>query len=283
MSERTYSEDEMALLLERAAELQTRQARARERSNGLTLTELEAIAGEAGLDPALLRQAAEEMDRLGPSLLGKSTSTTATHIHVEQWVDGDLTPEASEEVVDELRRRFESASMAAASGMAAGTWGGAGTVEQVGRSLEWKHVSGYGIETSIRMRPRGERVHVRLSQRVGLAGDKIEGIFYGGVLAAVAGGVGLAALDSSLWGMLLFFIVAALAIPLVTYMDRNWRKKKHRQLDELGDRIAELIVENQTGAPVVDRAGVAESGLLTIDAEEREPEAGSTARRTRSR
>ena len=77
MSERTYSEDEMAALLERAAELQAHTARTNERSAGLTLTELEAIAEEAGLNPEHLRQAASEMERLGPSILGKSTSATA--------------------------------------------------------------------------------------------------------------------------------------------------------------------------------------------------------------
>ncbi len=54
-SNRRYSDEEVARLLERATQLQA-DARPIVPGSGLTLRELESIAGEVGLDPAALRQ-----------------------------------------------------------------------------------------------------------------------------------------------------------------------------------------------------------------------------------
>ncbi len=237
MAKRSYSEQETAALLERAAELQALSARTSEKT-GLTLDELEAIALEAGLNPEHLRQAAQEMETIGPALQSASTSTNATHIFVEQWVDGDLSPEAVEDVITELRHRFDS-------DLGAMMTYGQSSVEQYGRTVEWKHTSMSGIETRVQMRRRGERVHLRMGQRVGLAGNLTEGIFYGGILAALIGLVGAALADSGAMGIFVFLMAALVAIPGVTYLDSAWRKKKHRELQALGDRLAVMIAENQ--------------------------------------
>ncbi|WP_287131016.1 hypothetical protein, partial [Candidatus Cyanaurora vandensis] len=58
MSEdKVFSEQEVALILQRAAERQRAQGQ-----GGLTLPELERIAEEAGLNPALVRQVAAELE-----------------------------------------------------------------------------------------------------------------------------------------------------------------------------------------------------------------------------
>jgi tetrahydromethanopterin S-methyltransferase subunit F len=275
MSERTYSEDEMAALLERAAELQATAARANDRGNGLTLAELEAIAEEAGLQPAHLRQAAEEMDRVGPSLLGKNTSTTTTHIHVEQWVEGALTPEASEEVVAELRQRFDSDL---GSLMGSGIYG-SGTVEQVGRSLEWKHISALGIETRVHLRPRDEKVQVKLSQRVGLASTKVESIAYGMILAGILALILGAVLSSTDAGVFAFAAMLAAAIPSIGYADRKWRQKKHRELEALGDKVAELIAVHQgTGTKEAPVAATPATASVVLPGAEPEAETFTPAR-----
>ena len=108
MPDRIYTEQEVAALLERAAELQAQAARRNEHRPGLSLAELEDVAAEAGLDPSLLRQAAGELDEPGRPLLDRSAGTTATHVSVERRVPGTFTPEAWEDVVAELRHRFDT-------------------------------------------------------------------------------------------------------------------------------------------------------------------------------
>ena len=60
---RTYSEREVADIIERAAERQATADRTDDRP-GLTLDEIERIGAEAGLDPAALRAAANEADTI---------------------------------------------------------------------------------------------------------------------------------------------------------------------------------------------------------------------------
>jgi hypothetical protein len=58
---RRFSEKEVAHIIKRASELQQEEAPA-ESSSGMSLAELEQVAREAGLDPALVRRAATDLD-----------------------------------------------------------------------------------------------------------------------------------------------------------------------------------------------------------------------------
>lgn len=70
MTERRFSEEEFALVLRRATELQARgpgQGPAVERAEGLTLDEMKAIASEVGISPDLVERAATALRRGGVS------------------------------------------------------------------------------------------------------------------------------------------------------------------------------------------------------------------------
>jgi hypothetical protein len=56
--QRTYSDEEFALILRTAAELASRTEQPSFSSNGLTLTEMKSAAAQVGLDPALVERAA---------------------------------------------------------------------------------------------------------------------------------------------------------------------------------------------------------------------------------
>src|SRR5690606_14378349 len=86
VAKRTYSEQEVRDVLQRAAELQMHAARRVDNSVGLTLSELEQIAHESGLDPTFVRQAASEFDEPAHDLFSSSTGTTPTHVIIERWV-----------------------------------------------------------------------------------------------------------------------------------------------------------------------------------------------------
>ncbi len=61
--ERRYSENEFALILRKAFELQERQPGAglTDPADGLTLEDIKAVAGEVGLDPALVDRAVADL------------------------------------------------------------------------------------------------------------------------------------------------------------------------------------------------------------------------------
>lgn len=245
MSDRVFSEKEVAVILERAAELQALSARERDHRPGLTMAELESVAVDAGLDPQALRRAAAELDHPQSDLLRRNSGMTAAHVFVERRVNGTLTPEHWEDVVAELRHHFESdlASMMGMSGY------GVGTTEQIGRTLEWRHTSMSGIETKVMLRPRGEEIDVKLRQRVGWASPPAEGSSYAVILAILFGLFGGGLLDSVLIGAALFLLVLLAAVPLIIYADGSWRKKKLRELEKVADRVTSIVATPAPAAP----------------------------------
>jgi hypothetical protein len=86
MSDRVYTAEEVTALIERASELQAQTGSTGAPRGGLTLTELEGVAAEAGLDAALLGRAAQELNDPSRTLFASSTGASTTHIHVERWV-----------------------------------------------------------------------------------------------------------------------------------------------------------------------------------------------------
>jgi len=233
---RTYSEEEIAALLQRSAQLQADDARSEKKSQsaGLTLTELETIATESGLDPSYLHRAALEMEvsKGKPSMPKKSD----THIYVDRVFSGELTDEIWEEIVFELRRKYESSS----SDLYGSTLG-KGITEQIGRSREWRITSFSGVQTIVLFRPAKKGTRVELSQRVGVASTKVESILYGAFTAFFPALIALAATKSLAWGSAWLLALTALLIPVVYYLDTLWRNKKLRQLNETGDRLIEMM------------------------------------------
>ena len=244
MNERTYTEKEIAQMLERAAELQAHSSK-KINDSGLTLSELEAVAADAGLDPTFLRQAAQELNSPVRPLLNHGMDSNATHNFVERIVPVVASLDAIEDAVAELKHRFDSSH-----GDAMGSTFGNSSTEQIGRTVEWKHVSMSGVETRAMIRPRGNQTHVRLSQRVGLASNLTEGIVYGTLLAGLIGGISGAITDSGLTGLIVLLVAMVVAIPLIYFADKTWRAKKHRELDELADSVVSILQES----PVSEQA-----------------------------
>lgn len=237
-------------MLELASKLQAKAAKNADHRSGLTLSELETIAAEAGLDPIHLRQAATQLFDKNVAIAHGKPSTSASHNYVDQWVVAELTDESWEEVVSELRHRYDSdlgyMMGAGLDGSAAGAQGyGRGVESQVGRSREWKHMSMSGIETRVIVQPRGESLQVKLSQRVGWGGTTAESITYGLILSLFGAAIGGAVWEGMLPAIFTFIVAMAIFVPLIAYADKTWRKKKHRELQELGSRLGKILAVHQ--------------------------------------
>ena len=252
---RTYSEQEVADIIARAAERQAASARQPVRE-GLTLDEIERLGSDAGLDPADLRAAAAEVDA-GGRTLARQSSQTRTHVVVERWIDAPLSEAGWEDAVAEMQGTL-GADVGAAFGMRVGQQ------QQVGRAFEWSHTSGLGVQTTVTASPRGERTKLRLTQLVGLASPRVEGAMYGGVVGVVAALAALVAVGQTdapfLTALLVllatFAVVTAVAAPVTTALDRRWRVKKLDALGALADRIAPVLVA-PTSDPLSDAPALA--------------------------
>lgn len=163
VADRKFSDDEVARILARAAELQhDREAK----TTGLD--DIERAAAEAGIDPALVRAVASEMSSAAaptrPGFFGP------TGVSFEGVVDGVVRPEDYARLNDALQHAL-----------------GAPVVgSHLGTSLQWSHTNaqnGRAVQASVSM--RDGRITVRVSERLGAT--------MGGIYGGVGGGAGIGA------------------------------------------------------------------------------------------
>jgi hypothetical protein len=294
MPDRVFSEDEVKDIIRLASARQEEEAERREaREHGLTLADLEALGTEVGLDPKHLRAAADEV-QTGRRTAVQAETQTATHVIVEHWVDRPFSDAAWEDTVALLRSRF---------GVDMGMWygrGGEGRVERVGSAHEWVHMSQLGVETRVSASEREGRTRLILSQRVGQASPKMEGIMYGasfGLIAGVIGAIPIAEAFDSFWVFILailaiLLVTTLVAAPIITRIDKRWREKKQRGLRDLATDIEQtfeavsppIADATQAEPPVPVEAASVSAPRIDLDAlPEEEGGARATARnRTRS-
>lgn len=167
-----YSEDEVALILRRAAELQKQNPLPGD-SRSMSLDEIESAAAEAGLSRALVRRAATEIARPGPAARKPNGFLGApTQIVIERVIEGEFPIEEYDQLVEVIR--FSNP--------------GAGQVSTVGRSLNWTGMLGGSqavlmtVTISVRHGQTRVRAHLNLGNLAG-------GIF-GGIGGGVGGGLG---------------------------------------------------------------------------------------------
>lgn len=180
---RRYNENEVSRLLKRATELQKSRATSPDPS-GLTLAELEEVALEAGIDPGLLRRAAEELDTdtgplegWGPKLAGAPTRVL---------LERTLPFEAPESVFAQLVPTIQIAADSP------------GQASQVGRALTWHSQNPQNPRTlQVIVTVQTAQTLIRIEERYG----GLAGAIFGGVMGGVGGGVGMG-LGGALGGLL---------------------------------------------------------------------------------
>ena len=251
---RRFDDDEVSLILRRAGELQ--ESRQQGSDAGMSLADLEAVAREAGLDPALVRQAAAELPAPGqrplPSGPGARFLGAPTMLRYERVVDGELPPSEYDLLVEEIRR----------------TTNDVGTLSTLGRTLAWsssqsaRHArgggGGVGRAVNVTVVARGGRTAIRVEERVtGLAGGLFGGLMggVGGGSSGIAVGVGLALFHSASAALGLWGAIVAGSYGLARTIFTSIVRRRAGELSSLADRLAALVESVQPGL------GARDSGL----------------------
>ena len=265
MSERIYSEAEVQALLRQAAERQKRLGPA-DVAHGLTLSGVEAIAAEAGLDPAHVRAAA----RSGPAEPSATLLGSPRAVRRSRYIDRPLTDEARIGIVGDLRRTCEND----------------GTATQLGAVREWKS----GARKERIQAHAGSGFRVTVSQRFE---EQIRGLTGGGfwlLLTAVMITIGLiAGGDTAAWPAALTMLMGAAAFFVgPAFFFRQYGEKQARQFDAVLDRTEKAapearLAESERLAPPAARAAL-DLDALDLDALDEAParEAAHVRRRDRA-
>src|SRR5690349_13959582 len=220
----------MALILKLAAELQEG---ADGRGVHRSLGEIQAIAAEAGIEPAFVAEAVAELERPRPRVgwLG-----APTRFHDERSIPGSLTAGEIGELLDQARAEL----------------GLHGEVQQVFDGVEWRARSALGASIlTLGPRAGGTRIALtteRVDQAVAIAAGSV-GI---GLLSAL-GGVAIA-INVTDNALLASAIVAASAIAGTIVSARalwhsvaeRWRRRTHAIVATLVDRANEMSQSRTT-------------------------------------
>lgn len=221
MTERRYDEEEVAVILQRAAE-----AAAADHDSaagrGLTLAELEEIGAEAGIDASRIEAAARGLavrrfDPVTPSSMGFPPTE-----QLERLIPGHLDPDDLPHLLDLIRNEFARQ----------------GIVEEVLGGLEWRASSVMGGRyVSIRSEGDATRVRVLGNFRDGLL---VFGLGPGPMLA-IGGGMLAAGLGAApiLAGVAAALGWASAYLPW-RYLFGRERRSLQRVLDAIERRIREL-------------------------------------------
>jgi hypothetical protein len=252
-SVRRFNEEEVALIIKRAAELQQTEQIAQEPSTALSLAEIEQIAREAGIDPRLIRHAAQGLDRPAETNRPSAWAGAPTRLVFERIIDGEISNDEHEALVNEIRR----------------TLGDNGLPSVLGRTLAWNSTPLGG-----RRRSRGRQVSVSVTSRGGVTTIRVEeelrhvaGPIFGGLMGGGAGGttgisigIGMGALNSPPAAALIWIAVAGGFYMLARTIFGHIAEKRERQLSDLADRLAQQV----TAVAVMPQAQVAASSTTAL-------------------
>ncbi len=233
--ERTFSGDQLRDVLRRAAELQG-SAPSTTEGPALTEEELEHVAESAGLDPAYVRQAVQEMDAARVSR--RSAKASDTHLYVERWIDMPMSEQAKETIQLELSHLMDMPIDWSIGNPFEWT-----TKKQVGDTWELNFRSFHRADLRVMLQPWGDQVRLRLSKPVSAGSNPLMEALGWSLLVALPSAGGFAvAFDSALWvliGAMLVYMTSVLVIHKgLTY----WRDSQHESLEKLADQLCDAMI-----------------------------------------
>lgn len=250
MSERSYTQEEVARLIRRAVELEAQRTQ-QKHGSGLHLEDLKHIAGEAGIDPEMMLLAAREMENEAKNGFANNKRTMKVHaqeIVCEHWLNGEANKEQFGVLVSELNLRFGT------SEDDINWWhnlwkdySGKARIRRTENSVDWTYTDELEFyQTRVLLQNRNGRLRIRVSKKQGygmewntenrlswyiipmLAGGLITGIMAGKFIfnMAVTGGL----LGLALGGAMYLFYKAYSRVAV---------EKHQREVEEIAEMLAE--------------------------------------------
>lgn len=222
---RRYSEKEAGRILRTAAEMQRAEPSAAD-PFGFSLAELEEVAREAGIDPAVVRRAASQLDVSRSASLGSALAGGPLSIRLETELPGEYPAERFDALVPLIQN--------------ASPWQGHAGV--VGKSLTWSARADSNTSSLQVLVVAAEgRTLIRAEERLG----GFVGALFGGVVAGggVGAGVGIGAgVGAALGSPLFIFGFPLLIIGGTYYASRAFYaahvKRERGRLQTLVDQLA---------------------------------------------
>lgn len=215
-TERTYTEDEVAVIFERAAQAQKTAQQQAHRNTGLTLAELQQIGATAGIDPNFIARAATAMGHL------EEVPPPAKHMGIPVGVSrtvnlpGPLSDEAWDQLVVDLRETFEAH----------------GNVRQDGSLRQWTNGN---LKVLAEPTREGQRLRLQTMNANGRAniGVGLISLFFGLGILILALALGKGSLVEMLSIVALIVSAGIANIGYAAFKLPRWAKTRQQQMEAI--------------------------------------------------
>jgi hypothetical protein len=169
---RQYGAEEVQEILQRTASLERKKQLERPT---LGLDEIEAIAKEAGLDPALVRRAAQEFEqKSGEKSAGSRFVGAPLRQVFEREVDGEVSAAMHEQLANDIKTTLGARAMM-------------GQVSSVGRIITWTAIARKGGGAELSIFPRDGKTIIRIEVNY----SQVAGGIFGGLMGGLGGSLGV--------------------------------------------------------------------------------------------
>ena len=233
--ERRFDDERVGEILRRAVELQHRGSVPALRGDGLSKSELERVASEAGIDPAFVRQAIAESGSPSPETETSKLMGEVRTIEVHGLLEGEVSSDAMDRMIEEVQRTFADTSEPSYTDTSA-TWTGSSATASTRLSNLMVAITARSGQTEIRITERLDSLSAVLFGALGIGG--------GTVGVAISGAIGMGEFGSPL----IFAAGAVTAVGSIytlarTLYSRSARKRR-RELQRLVARMVEVSISD---------------------------------------
>ncbi|TVR19283.1 MAG: hypothetical protein EA391_01015 [Balneolaceae bacterium] len=252
MNNRIYTEEEVAQLIKRAVELEAERSISKEGSRtGLNLTDLEQIASEAGIDPELIKRAANELDSISSrTTYNAEANIKHSEIVFEEWITIKPDPAIFEDLITELNHRYGTSDKEI-------TWwdklwddyNGKAKSRKTATSCEWEYTDEWGYFTTRALfQLKNDTLRVRISKRQLWDMKWEDNVHYLYILlpvfvvSAVIGGVLTGSFFDNPWlGISGGAFITAVSYPILYFFSKRSLQKHTREVKETASELLDLI------------------------------------------
>jgi len=249
MSNRVYSEEEVALLIRRAVELESERTKEGGTGDqkGLTMEDLEKIAADSGIDPELMHKAAEELDT--PDALPnleESTKVNKSEIVAEHWIKIPVNGQIYDDLITELNHRFgTSQDDISWWDNLFNDYSGKAVVSKTQNSADWRYTDEMELYTTrVLLQKRGDKLRIRVGKRIGWgmswrfkgAGILI-GLFSALPLSIIGSSLSFAFFDTVIPGIITALSLSVLITPLSLKYSRHRLEHYKKEVSDIAESL----------------------------------------------
>ena len=244
--QRLFDDETSGQVLRRAAELQHESNVPAHGGDGLSATDLEQIATEAGIDTAFVRRAIVEAQVSSPETQHSPVFGEVKTLELVEVMEGEVGPDSVDRMLEEVQRAFADGGTVTRTGRSA-TWSASRTLASSRLSSLVVAITARDGQTELRITEKLDNLSTALFVGLGVAGSMV------GV--GISGAVGMGEFGSlAIFGAMAVTAVTGFYGTARTLYTRSARKRR-RELQRLLGKLVEVSISGSNLEAIPESAG----------------------------